>query len=259
MVYCLSYEHRIEDFDIAMLKKLLDQGYKTVIVLTHADDKNYDGKRKEYWDTLKTRLPGFQGRYAIVDVCAKSIVKLGQKTAAPVFGKENLFHQIEKDMFANFSKIFMVNLDAWKEDSLKKIAAFHRKQTENIERFYEFDPDSTVEKQAGEAARHIEDESEKLWKEIFDKAKCAIEEAQDVDRCINGSFARNFKFVLDWTILVHILPVIGQIIHFFTRKERMKNELKDALNKTVESLRREIDKVYRHAEAFADKLRKAVQ
>ena len=255
VIYCLSYKNaRIQDFEISMLEELLQRGYKIVIALTQADDSEYDFKKNTFRERLKKGLSNYSNYFETVDICAEAVQKLGQTKKGTTFGKEELFKQLEKDIHSNFSKVFMANIQMWHEQSLEKINDFDKKNKNKIENFYQFNPASTVGTQAEEEARRLEEDTDKLTNDIFDRYNSAIKEAEDFYSRISGSFSKEYKIPVWKKILINIVPIVGQIVQFFSRKKFAKKQLTESLDNVIVNIRSELDNALNNAKELGDKL-----
>jgi hypothetical protein len=260
VIYCMSYSNdRIQDFEIAMLKKLLNTGYKTVIAFTNADNSGYETKKNVFRDKLSKGLPEYQQQYDTVDICAKAVKKLGQSSARTVFGKEELFRQIERDAFNNFTRVLLENWRDWRDKSIRLLDAYYQDKKAEIEHFYRFQPfGPTRLKQAQEKYEIIDNELR--WRcdhDIFSKVKENIQNALDLYATMSGAFFSddNIKSGEIRTIFLKIIPVVGQIYHFFIEEKDLQDKLGEALLDAVNSIKDNKNSVYRQAESITEKLR----
>ncbi|MCL2184584.1 MAG: GTPase domain-containing protein [Treponema sp.] len=254
IIYCLSYsQDRIHDFEISMIKELLNRGYKIIIALTNADNSGYETKKIAFREKLNKELNDYLQYFDTVDICAEAVQKLGQKTARRPFGKEELFKQLEKDIISNYSKVLVANIKTWYKRSKEKTNNFYSEQFKKIEKFYEFDFNSTLEKQAEEEANRLQEAVKNLIKEIFDKYNSAIKEAEDFYSRISGSY-NNLKLPLWHIILLDSIPLVGFIILFFSRKSFAKKQLIESLNQSIKMINDEIDKALIFTKEFGEKL-----
>jgi GTP-binding protein EngB required for normal cell division len=260
VIYCMSYSNdRIQDFEIAMLKKLLDTGYKTVIAFTNADNSGYAAKKDVFREKLRKELPEYQRQYDTVDICAKAVKKLGQASAGAVFGKEELFQQIERDVLSNFTRVLLRNWLDWRNKSIGLLDDYCQKQQAEIEHFYRFQPfGPTRLKQAQEKYALIDNDLRGLCNyDIFSKVEENMRNALALYSTMSGAFFSddNIKSEEIGTMFVKIIPVVGQIYHFFIEEKDLQDKLGEALLESVNSIKDNINSVYKQAESIAEKLR----
>lgn len=259
VIYCMSYSNdRIQDFEIAMLKKLLGTGYKTVIAFTNADNSGYATKKNVFRDKLKKELPEYQHQYDTVDICAKAVKKLGQASAGAVFGKEELFRQIERDVFSNFTKVLLENWRDWRDKSLCLLYEYYVQKKVDIEHFYRFQVfGPTRLKQAKEEYERIDNDLRyRCDHDIFSKVEESMQKAIDLYSTMSGAFFSddNIKSEEIGTIFLKIIPVAGQIYHFFIEEKDLQDKLGEALLEAVNSIKESINSVYKQAENITEKL-----
>ncbi|MDR1315992.1 MAG: GTPase domain-containing protein, partial [Spirochaetales bacterium] len=177
IVYCSSYANdRIQDFEIRMLKKLLSKQYKVTIALTNADNSGFETKKKVFREKFAKELAEYRGDYSVVDICAEAKPKLGQSAAsARIFGKEDLFKELEKDFLTNFVNVVYARWTDWKDESLAKLKDFRKRGIASIEDFKGGLLDTNKDR-AKQIADHINNEMQTLIGGIQGKIKGAIED-----------------------------------------------------------------------------------
>jgi small GTP-binding protein len=133
IVYCFSYSEKIVDFEIEMLKKLLNKQYKVIIALTKADFiRNNEELKTIYLDRLAEELAEYRGSYTVVDICAEEIQKFTKSSSIPPFGKEALLEVLEHDWRVNFAKFAYRQWTDWKNESQKNLKRFKREKRKEI-------------------------------------------------------------------------------------------------------------------------------
>ncbi len=119
VIYCFSYFHRIEDFELALIKDVLATGYNVLIVLTNADCADHNAKIENYHGRLNNALKDFTGKYKIVEVCNVNLNKLVGE--AKQFGKEELLQTLSDFSTENLYRLYCAQLDKIAGEVLKKI------------------------------------------------------------------------------------------------------------------------------------------
>ena len=118
IIYCFSYAHRIEEFELDMICYLLSKEYQVLIVLTNADYFEHDEIKFHYIKRIHDKLSRYKGQYDIAEVCSVSIKKLSGFTKA--FGKEQVLSILSKQSTDNIIRIFRKNISKLK-NSIHKI------------------------------------------------------------------------------------------------------------------------------------------
>ena len=109
VIFCLSYALRIQEFELRMLRLLMELGYKVLVVITHADASNYNILKANYHKRIETACVKYKSSYAIVDACMVSMKKkVGSCTA---FGKEEIIQNLAQFATDNLHFIYCKQLD----------------------------------------------------------------------------------------------------------------------------------------------------
>lgn len=119
VVYCFSYFHKIEDFELDLIKNVLTTGYHVLIVLTNADCTDHDAKIEAYHERLNTALKDFTGKYKIVEICNVNVKKLVGE--AKQFGREEMLQTLSEFSTENLYRLYCSKLDRIAGEVLKKI------------------------------------------------------------------------------------------------------------------------------------------
>lgn len=119
IIYCFSYFHRIEDFELDLIKDVLTTGYNVLIVLTNADCADHEAKKEAYYFRINEALTDFTGKYKIVEVCNVSFRKLVGE--AKKFGREEMLQTLAEFSTENLYRLYCSNLDKIAGEVLKKI------------------------------------------------------------------------------------------------------------------------------------------
>lgn len=115
IIYCFSYAHRIQEFELNIISHLLSLEYKTLIVLTNADCRNHKELQPAYFARINEQLSSYQGKYEITEICSIEIKKLGGRKEQP-FGKEKLFSILLSQTTDNILRIFNKNFANLKKE-----------------------------------------------------------------------------------------------------------------------------------------------
>ena len=119
VVYCFSYFHKIEDFELDLIKDVLATGYNVLIVLTNADCAAHDAKKTAYHRRINETLNDFAGKYKVVDVCNVNFKKLVGE--AKRFGREEMLQTLSDFSTENLYRLYCFKLDKIAGEVLKKI------------------------------------------------------------------------------------------------------------------------------------------
>ena len=110
VIFCLSYALRIQEFELRMLRLLMELGYKVLVVITHADAGNYNTLKANYHQRIETACVKYKSSYALVDACMVSMKKkVGSCTA---FGKEKIIKKLDQFSTDNLFLIYCNQVDA---------------------------------------------------------------------------------------------------------------------------------------------------
>jgi len=153
----------------------------------------------------------------------------------------------------NFVKVFMANIREWREQSLKKIGEFNDEHRSTIA--------SGSNANLKDRAKLIQSEIKHLAKDIFDRINTAMEEAKSFYSKIGGAFGH--VYYPDWE-LADIVVGIGFLLerfgetlkNIFTGGGVVKEQLYKRLDEAVESLKAEVEKRFKQAEEFGEKIRR---
>ena len=133
VIYCLSFNNKVESFEIELIKELITKcNYNVIITLTNADISDYKKKKKEYEEELISDL-GIDNKehYCILDVCSIFDEKLnGEKIIQ--FGKEEMLQKIEEYGDVNLISIVKSKLGKWKDFWINKCNEYAIKQKPEI-------------------------------------------------------------------------------------------------------------------------------
>lgn len=110
VIYCFSYTHRIEDFELKMIKNVLETGYHVLIVLTNADCHDLEAKQADYKNRIDIYLKDYAGKYKTVNICSVNIKKLVGSTKQR--GRDEALDILEKFSTENLYRIYCNALDA---------------------------------------------------------------------------------------------------------------------------------------------------
>lgn len=119
VVYCFSYFHKIEDFELDLIKDVLNTGYNVLVVLTHADCNDHDSRMKAYHDRLNTHLKAFTGKYKTVEVCNENVKKLVGESKK--FGREETLEKLSEFSTENLYRLYCAALDRIEASFLRRI------------------------------------------------------------------------------------------------------------------------------------------
>lgn len=136
IMYCISAKSaRIEDFEIAIIKELIESNNRVVIALTHCDVNNVDNAIKEARRMLTSI--GVKGK-DIIEICSVGKKLLSGKVTEPygknelmVCIKDNMWENIAIKLVAQLNEIGMKEITQWKNECKKyvddkiKIYNFH--------------------------------------------------------------------------------------------------------------------------------------
>jgi GTPase SAR1 family protein len=252
IVYCMSYSNdRIQDFEITMLKELLSKGYKIVIVFTNADNGGYATKKVIFRDTLAKKLPEYQQKYSVVDICSQAKPKLGQSASSvSSFGKETLLEEIQKDVFINFVKVVYVQWTAWKDESRVQLKNFKQAGTAKIIEFKRGFFETKLH--AANAINEVlENDMRTLATRIFEKIKDGMKDAQSLYYRFCGAFFARERAketeALD-SVFDKLFLQIDQAVRFGTKKFTLQQELAKDLDNAVGAIDEKILEIYSQAE-----------
>jgi GTP-binding protein EngB required for normal cell division len=262
IVYCSSYANDcIQEFEIRMLKKLLNKQYKVTIALTNADNSGFETKKKVFREKFAKELAEYRDNYSVVDICAQAKPKLGQSTAsARTFGKEDLFKELEKDFFANFKNVVYARWTDWKDESLAKLKNFRTRSTAAIEDFEgEFFDNNMI--RAAKITDQLNSEMQTLVSDIQEKIKSDIEDFKTWYEQTAHAFYRNinWRFFNDRDIFDILLPpfsplviVLHSIRHNLddTGRKNLKKKLLYQLDDAVRVVEDKIRENYRTVETL---------
>jgi GTP-binding protein EngB required for normal cell division len=116
--FCISAKSaRVEEFEKAIIKSLVDDGNKVIVVLTHSDANNIDTAIEEMNKELEKI--GVQ-RSSIIKVCSIGKKLLGGRTTE-TFGKEEILYCIKNNLWETicnklpniFDKMIDDTIDSW--------------------------------------------------------------------------------------------------------------------------------------------------
>jgi hypothetical protein len=186
------------------------------------------------------------------------VKKLGQSSAGAVFGKDELLRQIERDVFCNFTKVLLENWRDWRDKSLNLLHEYYVQKKVAIEHFYRFQAfGPTRLKQAQEESKRIDNDLR--WRcdhDIFSKVEENMQHAFDLYATMSGAFFQDdtIKAGEIKAMFLKIIPVAGQIYHFFIEEKDLQDKLCDALIEAVDSIKAKVNSVYSQAESITAKL-----
>ena len=109
VIYCFSWIHRIQDFELDFLRDVLKTGYNVLIVLTNSDCKDKEAKKDNYYGRLEKELKDYAGKYKIVEVCNVNIEKL--VGSAKKFGREEVLSALADFSTENLYRLYVNSLD----------------------------------------------------------------------------------------------------------------------------------------------------
>lgn len=270
IVYCSSYANdRVQEFEINMLKKLLDKKYKVTIALTNADNSGFETKKKVFREKFAKELAEYQDDYSVVDICAQAKPKLGQSAAsARTFGKEDLFKELEKDFLTNFINVVYARWTDWKDESLAKLKDFSRYGMAVIEgfegKFFETNKDRAVL-----ITNQLYSELRTLISGIQAKIQGAMEDFKAWYEQAAGAFYQG-KLGIEISIDKDIWDTMGEILKhslfgiIFAKlnvKERkdLKKKLLERLNEAVQTVEDKIRENYRVVENLHEDLKHSLR
>ncbi|GHV88251.1 hypothetical protein AGMMS50267_06110 [Spirochaetia bacterium] len=254
IIYCISFSHdRIQDFEIAAIKKLLDKQYKVIIVFTNGDNSGYLGKRFVFRDKLKKDMTDYKGQYIAVDVCSKVKIKIGQSgPIGATFGREELFKQLEKDASINFVVVLKEKLEEWRSKSINRLDLWKQEQIKEIPGF--FKPGrKTKPKMAQEYHDKMIRELESLTEDIFNKIRNEINIINRLELNMKGEYFKeeNIKKTITENFWKKWIPFYGWLkIIDSSEKKALEEELKKVLNNAVDLVKKEITDTYNRLKSF---------
>jgi GTP-binding protein EngB required for normal cell division len=247
-IYCISYSNaRIQEFELDLIKVMLDTGYKIIIAFTNSDDSAYQEKKIKYREIFNTHFSTYTGQYSMIDVCAFSVPKIGQPKPKGTFGREELLNVLESDARSNFIKVYRSHLNSWKEESQNTLKIWY---TQSFKKAHEFegrfhDTNTTI-------AKKINDEINIAFKKSCDKISTKfvnyMRDAQGYYDMFSGTFSktkltglRKFKDV------TFSATIVGELFNKYVVKEDLKKGLKDAICRTKNEATEKINLSYSEA------------
>lgn len=109
VIYCFSYVHRIENYELETIKKVLGTGYNLLIALTNADCSDHKDKKQDYHKRIDDYLKDYCGRYKSVDICSVNIKKI--VGGAEQKGRLEALETLAKFSTENLYRIYCDTLD----------------------------------------------------------------------------------------------------------------------------------------------------
>ncbi|GHV88249.1 hypothetical protein AGMMS50267_06090 [Spirochaetia bacterium] len=258
IVYCMSYSNdRIQDFEIEMLRELLNKKYKVIIALTNADNGGYETKKTVFREKLVKDLPEYKQLYSVVDICAQAKAKIGQPVSnTAAFGKETLFKELDDNFYENFKKVLFAQWTAWKDESIENLDNFRQAGTARIIEFKRDGvfgtklPFGTKLHTANTINIAIEQELQKVTTDIFEKIKDGMNDAQQLYEHFTGAFFKTerSKELLAKDFFDKIGLQINQAVHFGAKKFELQQKLAEDLDKAIRSIDKKIHEIYGEAQ-----------
>jgi len=148
--FCISAKSaRVEDFEKAIIKGLIEDGNKVIVVLTHSDTNNIDAAIEKMAEELHNI--GVE-RSNIIKVCSVGKKLLGGKTTL-TFGKEEILHCIKSNLWETICNKLPKIIDKIIDDSINNWYDQSNKHVENQLKWY----NSQSNKKLGEIGCHIKD------------------------------------------------------------------------------------------------------
>jgi GTP-binding protein EngB required for normal cell division len=269
IVYCSSYANdRVQDFEIRMLKKLLSKKYKVTIALTNADNSGFAAKKTVFREKYAKELAEYRGNYGVVDICAQAKPKLGQSAAtAQVFGKEELFRELENDFLINFVNVLHARWTEWKDESIAKLNTFRKAKVSEIEDFKRkwLDTNEAVEAKIGKL---IGEGLKELSSDIQSKIENTAADLQTWYKQAAGAFYRGSLGFDMWekmpaTDFFRDVEAkdnkLQGFFDWFNLKERRekKKQLQELLYEAVDAVKDKINESYSKVERMREDLKRA--
>jgi GTP-binding protein EngB required for normal cell division/gas vesicle protein len=264
IVYCSSYSGAVMDFEIAMLKTLLEKQYKVTIALTKADNSGYETKKTVFREKFAKELAEYRGNYSVVDICAHAKPKLGQSTAqVQTFGKEALFEELERDFLVNFVNVVYARWTAWKDESIALLRDFGKRGRGKIEDFKGGFLDGNKDK-ARQIFNDLNNELQKIISAIQEKIKTAAEDMQEWYEKAAGAFyqGKTFsKFNSDfgemvWSFVSGFTGLLLLDKINIKEQRELKKQLLDMLDNAVRAVEDKIQENYQVVENMHEDLRR---
>jgi GTP-binding protein EngB required for normal cell division len=273
IVYCFSYSEKIVDFEIKMLKKLLNKQYKVIIALTKADFIHDNEELKTiYLDRLAEELAEYRDSYTVVDICAEEIQKFTKSSSILPFGKETLLGAIAHDARDNFFKFAYRQWTDWKNESQEKLRQFRERKIKEIIDFKVGFLDNN-EKKVQDIVHTIDNEWSILSNDILTKIKTSTQDAVMLYKEIEAHSGatedaaeerkKNITFwdVVKKTLFVITLPItvpfniidsigdhIDSVTEYMKEKPNIQKALVDYLNKSIDDIDKKINDAYSELE-----------
>jgi len=265
VIYCIPFtSSRIEEFEIELIKTVLEQDVNVIVVFTQSDVRDYNSKKDEFRNVISKNLEMYIGSITFIDTCSVSIKKLGQKTASETFGKEEILLAISNDIWSNLSSLY---IKCWKQDADEIIKNYYKEMKNRIDNFKANVNDNNLFKFKTRIAQEIVDKMEKEFSLTCNSIKdslniyllsCYKYYFALFQGTINyddnyTSFSPSFNFSSIETnddiigrlavMTVKIIPLIG-LISIAIEKSNLQNELHNGLNKIMSEINASLNKSY---------------
>jgi GTPase SAR1 family protein len=262
IVYCSSYSNdRVQDFEVKMLMKLLSCGYKVTIALTNADNSDFEKKKSKFREKYAKELPNYRGKYSVVDICAQAKPKLGEnQPSVQIFGKEELFKELERDFYVNFINVVHKLWEKWKNESLGKIDSFYESMICEISEFENNDPLEDNKSKGHKIKKDIHDKMKTLTDDIQSKIKSELEDLKEWHEQAAGAlYQGDSEFYLasemslpeyfEWVEKRNsFLDGIWDFYFGEEDKKELKIKLQMSLYKAIDKMKEKINEIYSKVE-----------
>lgn len=264
VIYCIPFtSSRIEEFEIELIKTVLEQNVNVIVAFTQSDVKDYDLKKVTYRDVISKRLGSYKSSLTFIDTCSVSIKKIGQTTASETFGKDEILLAISNDIWSNLSSLY---INSWKEKARGHIQKYYIEMKESIYNFKANANDNNIFKFKSTVSQEIVNKMEKEFKltcnTIEESLVASLSDCYDYYFALfqgtinyenNRSFKASFNFSSIETyddiygklalITMKLIPVLN-IITIALEKSILKDYLNEGLEKIISEFNEVLAKSY---------------
>ncbi len=257
ILFCISAKSsRVEDFEKLIIKKLIDDGNKVVVILTHSDTNNVSIAIEKMKEELEDILIEDNN---IIKVSSVGKKLLGGRTTER-FGKEDVLFSIQSNLWETIcnklprtmDKIIDDSIEKWYreskkfvEDDLQWYGSKSNKKLEKIKKHIEYLLDTEI--------RSLEYKLEKRYSDVYNYyfrlSQAYNMVIQEKEECFNLNYNFDLKMSKGEIVAeklaiftVSLIPFYAFRIPSILRDERIKyidEELKELRSKLSKELKTE--------------------